>query len=106
VQQQSPSSPSPSSIEQRTKKTPPAEQCKIFAGRNSHKAAQISPEEFYHIYREKKKVKRQPLKILIPKEDEESLNQRHTRVTMVQIETTGRISRTLLERCDSSKRGN
>jgi len=45
---------SPSSIEQRKETSPLTEQCNILAARNSQVAAQISPEESYPIYREKR----------------------------------------------------
>ena len=81
------------------------EQCKIYAVRNSQEAAQISPKEFYPIYTKKKKLKRQPLKILIPKEDEESLNQRHTRVVWFKSKRSRQIRHTFLEHNVSLKIG-
>jgi len=58
-----------------------------FVVRNSQETTQISPENLHPIYKEKKNPNHQPLKILIPKDDKEPLNQRHTCVTMVQSET-------------------
>ena len=42
----------------------------------------------FALFIERRKLKRQPLIILIPKKGEEPLDQRHTRVTMVQIKMT------------------
>jgi len=69
-----------------------------FCSKNCQEAAQISPRGFA-LFIKKKEAQALTARFLIPKEDEEPLEQGHSHVAVVQIETTApntpHLSRTL-----------